>query len=68
MVPDKSYHVRVTNNYFHFSSNHNIYKSLCGLYSCASDTLIDSFYKNQSIKRPGVQKQRPHKTFMNVVL
>ena len=41
-----------------FSSNHNIHKSLHGLYSWASDPLIDKFYQNLSIKGSEAQKQR----------
>ena len=33
-----------------FSSNHNIYKSLYGLCSWASELFIERFYKNISIK------------------
>ena len=43
-----------------FSSNHNIHKSSCGLCFWASDTLIDIFYLNLSIKGSEAQKQRPN--------
>ena len=40
-------------------SNHNIHKSSHGLCFCASDPLIDKFYKNLSNKGSEAQKQRP---------
>ena len=44
-----------------FSSNHNIHKGLYGLCCWASDPLIETFYKNLSIKGSEAQKQRPDK-------
>ena len=44
-----------------FSSNHNIYKSLCGLCFWAADHLIDRFFYNPSIKGSEAKKQRPCK-------
>ena len=43
-----------------FLSNHNIHKSLHGLFFWASDPLIDRFFKNLSIKESEDQKHRPH--------
>ena len=43
-----------------FSSNHNIHKSLCGLYFWASDPLIDRFYYDLLLKRSEAQKQKPY--------
>ena len=46
-----------------FSSNHNIYQSLCGLCFWAPDPLINSL----SIKWSGVQKKAT-RTLMNAVI
>ena len=46
--------------YTFFLSNHNVHKSLYGLCFWASDSLIDRFYINLSIKGTGAQKQRPY--------
>ena len=43
-----------------FLSNHNIHKSLYGLYIWASDPLIDRFYKNLLTKGFEAQIQRPY--------
>ena len=47
-----------------FPSNHNIHKSLHGLFWGASDPLIERFYKNLSIKGPEAQKQSLHQLLL----
>ena len=43
-----------------YSANHNIHKSSYGLCFWASDSLIDAFYLNISIKGSEALKQRPN--------
>ena len=44
-----------------FLSNHNVHKSLHGLWVSAPDPLIDRFYYQPWIKTSEAQKQSPHK-------